>query len=136
MDFALTGFDVGQLPPWRWFMKTTDAEDPYGPLNTGVVWECSAFGVDFASYLPLVPIAGITDANLGFSGTPAPSGGVTVNWFCEFFLTGADPATRGFFGELYPTAIDEREFDMINQTLPGKFIPEPLVITPRKWNLD
>lgn len=135
-DFAIEGFNFGQLPPWRFLMETTDAIFPYESLNDGVVWERSAHGIDFCSYQPLAPIPDVTDPQLGFSGTQEPSGGFTINWFCLFFMTGAGPATTGFLDELYPLAIKTRSFTMENVAGPPPFIPNPLVITPRKWNLD
>jgi hypothetical protein len=136
-EYALTGFDFGQIPPWRWFMQTTDALDPYGILNTGLVWERTAHTIASATFAPIVPTPGITDPVLTFFGTLLPSGGVTMEFFCSFFITGADPATAGFINALYPLAIAERSFTMVNQTLPPpSFIPNPLVITPRLWDLD
>jgi hypothetical protein len=118
-------------------METTGALPPYGQLNSGVMWERSAHGVDFCSYAPIDLDPAIEDPLLGFSGTQEPSGGATINWFCNFFMTGADPSTSGFLSELYPVAIAERSFDMFNGGLPPpQFIPNPLVITPRKWNAD
>lgn len=134
--YAIEGFDFGQLPPWRWKMTTTGAIFPYEALNAGVVWERSDHGIDFASFAPLVPIPDVTDPLLGWGGTQEPIGGFTINWFCQFFITGADPATSGFFGELYPVAIKARAFTMVNEGGPPPFIPNPLVITPLKWNAE
>ncbi len=133
-DYALTGFDFGQLPPWRWTMKTTGALDPYGALNTGVTWQRTSNTVSFASFLPVVPIPDVTDPFLNFSGTPAPVGGFTVEWFIGFFTTGADPATEGTLTELWPLAIKTRAFTMTNVNGGDPFFPNPLVITPHKWN--
>jgi len=136
VDFAIEGFNFGQLPPWRWLMQTSDAIFPYEALNDGVVWERSDHGIDFCSYQPLSPIPDVTDPFMGFSGQQEPSGGFTINWFCAFFITGADPATSGFINELYPLAIATRSFTMVNESGSPPFIPNALVITPRKWNVD
>lgn len=133
-DYALTGFNFGQLPPWRWTMKTTAALDPYGALNDGVTWERLSNTVSFASFLPLVAIPGVTDPILNFTGTPAPVGGFTVEWFLEFFGSGDPEATRGTLTELWPVAIGTRSFAMVNLFGGDPFIPNPLVITPHKWN--
>ena len=135
-DYALTGFDFGQLPPWRWMMTTTGALAPYEILNTGLVWQRNANDVKSASFVPIVPTPGITDAFLSLRGTALPSGGITMEWFCSFFTTGHPSATEGFINELYPLALKTRSFTMLNTGLPPPLIPNPLVITPRKWNLD
>lgn len=136
-DYAPSGFDFGQLPPWRWMMKTTDALSPYEILNTGLVWEADSHTVSGARFLPIIATPQFEFPDLSFSGSLLPSGGITIEWFCSFFNTGHPSGTFGFLNELYPKAIKTRSFTMLNTGVPPpSLIPNPLVITPRKWNLD
>ena len=132
--FALVGFNFGQLPPWRWVMKTTDARFPYQSLNDGVTWERSSNTDDEAAYIPVTPIPNVNGAFMSFRGVEVPSGGVTIEWFCGFFMTGDPFQTEGFLFELFPDALQTRSFQMIGGDIGGRWIPEPLVITPHKWN--
>lgn len=135
-DYAITGFDFGEVPPWRWVAKTTGALPPYEALNDGVTWENDVFDATFALYLPVNPIAGVTDPLLGHFGTQEPVDGHTVEWLLSFFTTGADAATIGELDELYPVAIAERSFTMVNVNAPPPYFPNPLVLTPHLWNAE
>ncbi len=136
VDYALLGFNFGQLPPWRWSMKTTDALPPYEILNDGLIWQRVAHSNDDAAFAPIVATPGITGASLSLRGTEFPSGGVTMEWYCGFFMTGDPFQTEGFINELYPVALTTRAFTMLNGGPPPVLIPNPLVITPHKWNED
>lgn len=133
-DFASTGFAFGALPPYRWTMLTSGALAPYLALNLGVTWTRASDSINSAVYLPVVPIPDVTDPILNFAGTNAPVGGFTIEWFLEFFGSGDPSATRGTITELYPDAIEERSFAMVNLFGGPPFFPNPLVITPHKWN--
>lgn len=131
--FGLIGFDFGQLPPWRWSMLTTDALFPYEALNTGILWEPSSIAANEVFYAPTVPIPNVTDPVLTFRGEPTPSAGSTMRFFCSFFTTGAPTEQSGQILALFPKAIATRAFPMSGAASPA-LIPNPLVITPKKWN--
>lgn len=132
--FAPTGFAFGGLPPWRWTMKTTGALAPYLALNAGVTWERSSDAINTAAYLPLVPIPDVTGPFLSCLGSNPPQATVSMEWFVGFFTTGDAEATEGFINELFPNALQKRSFTMTNVNGGTPFFPNPLVITPHKWN--
>ncbi len=138
-SFCTQGWNFGQIPPWRWFMKTTGAESPYEALNTGVLWtlnESIGFGLGFAYYKPVVPIPGVDDPDLHVFTTDFAGFGQTVAWFCSFFLPPHPDEAVGTIAEFFPIAIAERSFAMVTGGTGGGLIPNPLVISPRKWNFE
>lgn len=133
--FGLIGFNFGQLPPWRWAMKTSAALFPFEALNDGVIWQAFSVAADEVFYAAVGGIPDVTDEVLTFRGTLEPSFGNTMRFFCSFFDTGADPEQQGQLLELYPDALKTRSFIMSGAAMPA-LIPNPLVITPHKWNAD
>ncbi len=136
-DYALLGYDFGQLPPWRWLMKTTDADFPYMALNDGVLWESSSFLPNFGAWLPLVPIPDVLEPLLFNNGTqeivalPTPN---TITFNCSFFNFFSPFRSSGVIRLVYPDALRVWSFTMSGSGTGGPFFPNPLTITPHKWN--
>lgn len=137
--FGITGFDFGQVPPWRWLMQTTGALAPYDPLNTGMVWENAFHTVDSLQYEPVVPLIGVDDQVLEFYGQQEPSGGgagTTMFMQIRFELTGPLQQS-GSRLLLYPKALQVNgPFNMLNQGLPSVLMPNPLTITPVRYDFE
>ena len=136
-DFAIIGFDFGQVPPWRWLMTTTGALAPFEILNTGNVWEPFSFGVDRVRYEPVIPMPGVGNANISFFGTQDPTGGgagITQTMAIEFGFTFPNHEL-GFIQLLYPKAIQANgPFNMMNESSPSTNIPNPVTITPVRFD--
>ena len=138
-SFGITGFDFGQVPPWAWVMRTTNALPPFDPLNDGMLWKPAFYGVDFMQFAPEEPLVGVSDQVLEFFGTADPSGappGTTMFMQIRFYNTGPlqESGSRSL---LYPLAIQVNgPFNMRHQGQPSLLMPDPLTITPAKWNYE
>lgn len=139
VGFGLIGFAFGALPPWQWLMSTTDAEPPYEILNSGVLWHPgpgdSIHPTD-VRYSNVTPMPGVDGRTFRFDGTEVPSGGVSMTFTCSFFAPAHPDHTEGEITELFQNALAERSFNMIGGGTGAGLIPNPLVITPKKWNFE
>lgn len=139
LDFAITGYDFGQVPPWRWLMTTSGAIFPYESLNDGIIWQAASHSINNCEYNVIDLSPDLSDDRLAFFGSRFPIGGApgsTIRIFCTFFQTAADPATNGSLFLTYPKAIGTRSFVMSNDVGGEPFLPNPVLLTPRKWNAE
>lgn len=130
--FSLFGFAFGQVPPWRWILKTTGATGPYVELNSGVLIQNSSFNEVSAKWDSADAAYALTKAGdqIDLPGFP----GFTVHW--ELFI--APPASLGYVGlldESYPDAIHVFSISVDPIAGPPGEIPNPVTVTPRAWNL-
>jgi len=136
-DFAIKGWDFGQVPPYRWTVKTTDALYPYDIFNQGVRIEPWYDSPSLSLYRPVdtLPL-GIT-CEMSIFGSQIPIGGgagTTIQIFLVIGAAGVDPV-NGVIRMLWPTAIKKHgPIDMTSMGLPSEEFPNPATITPRKWN--
>ena len=136
-DFALYGWDVGQVPPFRWTIKTTNALAPFEIFNTGVVVEATTIAPDDTTWTNVDSLpAGVT-CFVRIKGTQEPvSGPPDFTILLEIELAdNVGPADDGFASMEYPTAIAVHTVPTVGlPSGPDIRLPDPVTITPRKWN--
>lgn len=138
-DFAVDGWDVGQLPPFTWRISTTNATGVYAHLNAGVDCPNVTVSSSFSTYRSAPGQPNAVDLILLIAGfqTVQP---VPVNHTIEFELRVIRPPGIRFSGKfhfLYPVAIQEHDDFGLAVVLPDAMgtIPDDMIITPRKWNV-
>ena len=131
------GWDFGQLSSWKWILATTDATGTLAIFNSGVrchnVFNSPTSGIFVVdATLPddLALIFNITADQVPQVGPPT----WTVKIDLQIFWLTTLLYSRIFL-QLYPTAIAVQgpiamvEFDTSRGT-----IPDPMTLTPAKWN--
>ena len=138
-DFNQPGWDFGQVGPWRWRVQTEDATGIYVAFNDGVVFEAVDPSLpEDTLFLPLADLGNDLEGFLSIKGFEEPFGSppFTKSFGIRFDVLGLT-VFGGGFNLLYPKAIQVHgPFDMAEDNPSDGTIPEPMTITPVKWNAE
>lgn len=137
-DFDLIGWDFGQVPPWAWRLHTTNATGLAEPFNgDGVIVKPFTIlpqQVSFSNVDELPALVTVTTNHSGFPEPVVP--GPNTMFLSVIVWQDDEPEFSASFGLLYPTAIVERNWPvMLKVGIGVGTMPDPLVMTPAKWNL-
>lgn len=136
-DFDIPGWNHGQVAPFKWILSTTGATGIYEFYNDGALqFKCGeGSGVTVFCGNPVGPAE--VDAIIQIFGFDPPLVGppeVSKRIFVEV----RSFSTNGYVGtldQLYPIAIKvQQPIVMVEDTPFAGTIPNPMVMTPAKWN--
>jgi hypothetical protein len=138
-DFAVDGWDVGQLPPFVWRMSTTNATGVYEHLNDGVDCTNVTVSPSFSTYRSDPGQPNAVDLFILIAGFQTVQT-VPEDHTIEFELRVTRPPGIRFEGKFYfvhPVAIQQHDDFGLAVVLPDAAgtIPDDMTITPRKWNV-
>lgn len=137
--FNLDGWDHGQLPPWRWLVKTTNATGIWTIFNTGVVVEFSFGFPNDSGFEEIATLPDDITVILKILGSQLPIGpgaGITKS-IGLILLQGGEDKWSGGNEQLYPTAIAVWTLPILAEDNPSDgTVPDVFTLTPRKWNVD
>lgn len=135
--WSVYGWNYGEVAPFTWLLKTTDATGPFARYNTAV----PIFGVssipNFTTFRePGYPTQHFSGEIL-ITGWQTPQGsppGYTIRISINLLEFGAAIAS-GSIDQLFPQAIAvQPPITVVPFTGVGGTIPNPMTITPAKWN--
>lgn len=136
-QFDNLGWDFGQVPPWQWVLSTTGATGVYAPFNAGVMLEPFAVLAIETVWRQVIALPDNMSVRLSSLSTLPPAGGPplvskTLNIkIQEFGFTKAE----GTITALFPTVLAvQTPFNMGVSQPPVGTIPNPMKLTPAKWN--
>ncbi len=136
-DYIIEGWDSGQLSPWQWILATEDATGDLAVFNDGVNFENVTRSKTGGTFDPVSSLPGLLEVFFQITTQQTPAGGpptwtvqieLFIRWFSELLYT-------GILRQTFPVAIAVQgpivmtEFSTTHGTL-----PEPMTITPAKWN--
>lgn len=136
-DFNLYGWDVGQLPPFRWLLETTNATGIWTIFNAGVLVEAELPALPEDTVFVNVDV--LPDAItvlMSSKGTQLPVGpfGITKSVGVILREGGVDRWSGGN-EQVYPTAIAVWNLPILAEDSPSVgTVPDPFKLTPVKWN--
>ena len=137
-DFNLYGFNVGQLPPWTWILSTTNATGIWSIFNAGVVMRPTIElpeDTRFDNVDTLPDDITVIVSSKGQQLPVGPGAGITKS-IGIILLEGLVDRWSGGKEWLYPDAI--RVFggiDMAEDSPSAGDVPDPMALTPSKWNV-
>lgn len=137
-QFDQTGWDFGQVPPWSWIISTTAATGPFDIFNSGVVVKPFAALATETLFRQVDVLPEDITVRLSSQGFIVPFGmppGITKT----LKITIAQPEFTEAEGQIdltFPTAIAVQG-PIVMTVLPPPIgtIPNPMVLTPAKWDV-
>lgn len=136
-DFNLYGFDVGQLPPWTWILSTTNATGIWAIFNDGVTMRPTIVAPDdtrFDNVDVLPDDITVIVSSKGQQEPVGPAPGITKS-IGIILLESLIDRWSGGKEWLYPEAIRVfGDIDMFEDSPSDGDIPDPMSLTPSKWN--
>lgn len=138
-DFAIDGWNFGQVPPFTWILSTTGATGVFAPLNDGITCFNRTVSPSFSTYRPLPGPPLSVQYNLQIEGKQTIET-VPFDHTIEIdLIVSAPPVIFAYVGEifrLYPTAIAViGPIPMILVDPAPGTIPNPVFMTPAKWDV-
>ena len=137
VDYITFGWDFGQMSPWKWVVSTTDATGELAVFNDGILCHNDLNSPSFGSFVPDVVIPHDIAIVFTITGTQLPAGGpptFTIEIQLDVFHLTAF-LYQGRLRATYPTAIQiQSPIVMVELDPVFGTIPNPMQITPVKWN--
>ena len=138
-QYAITGWNFGQVPPFRWILSTTGATGALAIFNSGVVLTNDFFNLTLASFRELGTLPDDLTVIMNIIGTQEPAAGpppFTIDiQFTVFQITAT--LADGRLRLLFPTAIAvQGPIPVTDTSPPGMSWPNDAEITPAKWNFE
>jgi len=136
-DFAIHGWNFGQVPPFSWNLSTTGATGIYGVFNGGVLLRNLFASPSSSSYAPNIPPPDNIQVNFDIFGFQTPQPGPPVHTIDIFFeiVVFTLLSYTGSFRALFPVAIAIQEpIPLVTHFPVSGSIPNPMLITPLKWD--
>ncbi len=137
-QFDQMGWDYGQVPPWAWILSTTGATGPFAVFNNGVIVKPFAAGVDDTLFRQVVTLPDDITVRLTSKGFNPPLGGPggTSKRLSVRIAQPEFQEASGVLNKNYPTAIAEQgPMTIVVDDPPIGTFPNPMAITPAKWNV-
>jgi len=137
--FAFEGWDFGQVPPWKWVVSSFDATNLWAFLNDGFVLPSTFDDGVTSTWFANVPDPGPTGVVLTKFGQPAPTGSPprTIQLTLSVLRPGPVLIGQGILLHVFPKAIQVfGPVEMLLAGLPIDDVPNPVTITPAKWDFE
>ncbi len=132
-SFSLRGYAFGQVPPWKFLATTTGATDPWTDLNDpGVLLTQKSDVGDITVYDE--PTGRYLIEKTGFEFVQSGP-----DHTVKFVLIAQDQPNGDYEGtdfQVFPDAIRIWTVGMSPIGQPSGLIPNPVIITPRKWDFE
>jgi hypothetical protein len=138
-DWNFLGWDFGQVPPWKWRIDTSGATGIYAQFNDGVLMEPTGFLPEDTRWDNQHVLIGAITVILSIKGADPPVGippGITKSIGILMHI-GPVRVYGGGLELLWPTAIAvQSPIPMVPVAPSAGTIPNPMSLTPVKWNVD
>lgn len=138
-DFAIDGWDFGQVPPFTWILSTTGATGVFAPLNDGIAAFNVTVSPGFSTYRPPPGPPLSVQYNLQIEGKQFVDPVPFDHTIRIDLIVSAPPVIFAYIGQLrllYPTAIAVwGPMTMVLDTPAPGTIPNPVFATPAKWDV-
>lgn len=135
------GWEFGAVSPYKYFLKSSGITLVFQRLNNGLVLPIYSNTPDVVRYqlwdfYPFGPTWDMWVRCYNTPQTPTVGPDYTVEWELVLQFPGHVNPQRGIIRYLYPPAIAERMFFMIDDGtgLPSTYIPNPVTMTPVIWS--
>jgi len=137
--FNHTGWNFGQVPPWKWIIKTTGATGDVSIFNAGVLVEPTSQTPDDTVFVNVAHLPHGLTVELNSNGTQEPVGpppGFTKALRIQI-RQHLSLIWGGSLDQLYPIAIAvQSPFPMTLLGMNNGTIPNPMTTTPAKWDVE
>jgi len=131
--FALTGFAFGQVPPWKFLVKTTGASPAFDFLNQGALVTSQGNTSPDATYDFDVPFSFFLKEGFDTEQGDPPA---TVIYTLHIEVPGF-AIHEGKLRLVFPDAIQTLIFPDVDPITPGSDqIPNPVVCSPRAFDAE
>lgn len=138
-DFSIDGWDVGKLPPFVWILSTIGATGVFAPLNLGITAYNRIAGPGFGQWKPNPGPPLSVQYNLQIQGFQTVQPLPIPHTIRIDLIVSAPPVIFAYIGILrltYPDAISViGPITMVFQNPAPGTIPNPVFLTPAKWNV-
>ena len=136
--FDILGWNFGQVPPFKWILSTTDATGIMAIYNTGILVDVVFEIPGVTQWAHPVELPGFMRVSMTFLGFDTPQGAPpgTTKQMQISITESSVPTWNGNLDLLFPTAIAvQSPFAMTQLNPSGGDFPNPMAITPAKWNV-
>lgn len=135
--YIVQGWDFGQLPSWKWDLGTTGATGDLAVFNAGVRFHNVSNTPQFGDFDPDVVLEHDLEVLFEIQTNQIPQGSPPP-WTVRILIQisrGVTPLYSVLFPQLFPTAIQvQGPFAMTEIDTSSGTIPNPMTITPAKWD--
>jgi len=138
-DFAIDGWNFGQVPPFSWKMSTTGATGIYAFFNAGITLRNVFSSPSISFYDPVIPPPNFVVTTLVISGFQTPQAGPPLHTIAFGFDILVETALnfRGDLLLLFPTAIAiQGPIPLVEIQPSDGTIPNPMELQPLIWDAE